>query len=110
MTMGDSISIANLNDNLRVHRLGGRVVITRGVQIIGLEKVTTLLDLVADFDRFDSYNDPWGEHDCGTINFEGDRYLWKIDYYDPSMTYRSPDPSVPELTNRVLTIMRSDEY
>jgi hypothetical protein len=36
--------------------------------------------------------------------------LWKIDYYDRSRRYHSPDPADPKLTVRVLTVMRADEY
>ena len=51
-----------------------------------------------------------GEHDFGAINFKNETYFWKIDYYDADYNYFSPDPSDPNVTNRVLTIMRGDEY
>jgi hypothetical protein len=37
-------------------------------------------------------------------------YYWKIDYYDRNLELHSLDPADPEVTVRVLTIMRVDEY
>jgi uncharacterized protein DUF3768 len=50
------------------------------------------------------------EHDFGSFEVEGRTIFFKIDYYDKSMTYHSPDPSDPSVTERVITIMLVDEY
>ena len=41
---------------------------------------------------------------------EGETILWKIDYYDTAMRLHSEDPSDPEKTARVLTVMLSEDY
>ncbi len=102
--------IRRLNDRLRRDHAGGRVLVTTGVQGLGAESVIELLKAIAQFDDFSTHNDPWDEHDCAAIDFDGQRYLWKIDYYDKSLEFGSPDSSDPAVTERVMTVMRSDEY
>jgi hypothetical protein len=64
-----------------------------------------------DFDDFTPENDPHGEHDFSAFE-AGDlgKLFWKIDYYDQDRRFASEDPSNPERTTRVLTLMRSYEY
>jgi Protein of unknown function (DUF3768) len=38
------------------------------------------------------------------------RLFWKFDYYDKIVTHGSKDPTDPEITTRVLTIMKTEEY
>jgi hypothetical protein len=40
----------------------------------------------------------------------GEDYYWKIDYYDRSLKFGSPDSADPSIAIRILTIMRVDEY
>jgi len=102
--------IRELNDHLRCTRLGGRVVITAGIEALGGEVFGRILDAVAAFNDFTADNDPHGEHDCAVMDVEGVRIIWKIDYYDEAFTYASPDPSDPSVTRRVLTVMLAEEY
>jgi hypothetical protein len=51
-----------------------------------------------------------GEHDLGAFEAEGHMIFFKIDYYDKSHTYHSPDAADPFVTERVITIMLAEEY
>jgi hypothetical protein len=62
------------------------------------------------FEAFGADNDPYGEHDFGSIEFSGERYFWNIDYYDRSMEAGSENPADAKCTVRILTVMRADEY
>lgn len=102
--------VRRLNDLLRCNGEGGRRVITSGIEGLEPQTVRKILAAVASFDAFNGENDPYGEHDCATLEVEGTRVLWKIDYYDKTLSFGSEDPSDPEATTRVLTVMLIEEY
>lgn len=106
----DSNRIQILNDQFRQTLIGGRVMTTTGVAAMDDEKRRALIDGVRLFDAFTPDNDPYGEHDFGSIDLGGCRYFWKIDYYDSTLTCGSSDASDKSATTRVLTLMRADEY
>ena len=83
---------------------------TRAVQSLPAEQQAKLLEMVRDFKDFSEGNDPYQEHDFESITLKGERYYWKIDYYSPDLIHASEDPSDPDKTYRVLTIMESNEY
>jgi hypothetical protein len=99
-----------LNDAFRRSFSGGRVNCSAGVAMLEPEKLTQLLDAVRSFDSFNTDNDPHHEHDFGKIEFEDESYFWKIDYYDRNLEFGSEHPENPEVTTRVLTVMRASEY
>ena len=84
------------------------MIITAGVR--ALEDVDAVLRQVQVFEAFTPDNDPYGEHDFGSITLEGATFFWKIDYYDLDLQMYSPDPSDETVTARVLTIMLAEEY
>jgi len=59
-----AVKIAKLNDRFRGMALD--VTITRGV-IHGVSDVIGLLKTIECFDRFTEDNDPYGEHDFGSL-------------------------------------------
>jgi hypothetical protein len=99
-----------LNDNFRSTFLGGRVLTTAGVAELPVDTKARLLLAVQSFSNFTNDNDPHHEHDFGEIELEGERYFFKLDYYDLDCRFGSEDPSDPTQTTRVMTIMRADEY
>jgi hypothetical protein len=102
--------IRRLNDSFRRSGLGGDMLITPGIQALGGAAMGEIAGEVMLFDRFDENNDPHGEHDFGAFDHGEQRIFWKIDYYGPDLMSGSEDPSDPELTRRVLTIMLASEY
>jgi len=103
-------SISRLNDLLRTQGIGGRVVATLGVQNLSHDTRGKVVEAIRVFDKFDDGDDPYKEHDFGAVEIEGDKFYFKIDYYDPSLKFGSEDPSDPGKTTRIMTIMRADEY
>jgi hypothetical protein len=104
------VRIRELNDELRRTFTGGKIVMTDGVAALPEADLAQLLAKVRSFAEFTSENDPYGEHDFGSIELEGVTYFFKHDYYAPDMEGGSEDPAHPAKTTRVLTIMRADEY
>jgi hypothetical protein len=99
-----------LNDQLRSDFSKGRAVITRGVAELDGETIARIINAVAIYDAFSEDNDPYGEHDFGSCEIDGQKIFWKIDYYDLALSMHSPDPADPSVTERVITIMLADEY
>ena len=96
--------IAAFNDAFR--KSGHGIFITDGVQI--LPDLIGLVRAVQTFNQFTPDNDPWGEHDFGSIMWHEEKTYWKIDYFDAEYQYWC-DPLSGEC-NRVLTIMLASEY
>jgi Protein of unknown function (DUF3768) len=109
-TVSKAERIRALNDAFRRTFIGGMVTITAGVEALPLDQRRSLLQKVRAFDAFTDDNDPHHEHDFGAVDEGGVRCFWKVDYYDRATELGSPDPTDPEVTTRVLTIMCADEY
>ncbi len=110
VNLGRTARIAHLNDLLRCQGIGGHVMVSAGVDALGLCGVVRIVKAVADFTEFTPANDPFGERDCAVLPVDGNSILFKIDYFDRSMTVHSPDPADPAVTVRVLTLMLAAEY
>ena len=97
-------AIARANDEFR--QAGWGVTLTPGVQV--LEDVNGLMRAIRAFNTFSEGNDPYGEHDFGRIEWEGETVFWKIDYYNKALT-GGVSPMSPHC-QRVLTVMLANEY
>ena len=105
----NSAKIAELNDQFRQSFIGGKIHITQGVQQLSEDSLQRIFHEVRNFDDFNEENDPWNEHDFGSIKIGTNMIFWKIDLYDLDMENYSSNPTDPEVTVRVLTIMKANE-
>ena len=104
--------IRELNDAFRttLNPQLGKVLLSAGVAELPSNVSMTAVQKTRTFDAFSSDNDPHGEHDFGNFELSGNRFFFKIDYYDTELTSGSADPSDPSKTTRILTIMLAEDY
>ena len=102
----NSAEIARLNDGARDNAV--HYIATRGILSLDPEVISKIYNSVQNFKDFTEDNDPYGEHDFGSLTVAGNKVFWKIDYYQ-SENDTWCDPLDSEC-RRVLTIMKADEY
>lgn len=108
--MIDTDKIRQLNDILRTTFTGGKILTTIGIRNKPVEDVSRILYKVQHFSDFNKNNNVYAERDYGSFAFKDDVIIWKIDYYDKNYEFLSENPADPTITNRVLTIMTSEEF
>jgi hypothetical protein len=101
--------IQRLNDAFRKSGVGGVVAVTPGIKALGPDALAAIIHDIRCNAEFTADNDPYEEHDMGSLRHGSARLFWKIDH-DTELAYGSPDPSDPTVTTRVLTIMLAEEY
>ena len=120
MSEDKSKQIAALNDLFRLNffvptsgprPVPGHIVCTRGISALPTETQINIWFKVVRFSDF-TEDDIYGEHDFGVFRVEGapEKIFWKIDYYAPDLMHGSENPSDPQRTVRVLTIMLASEW
>lgn len=120
-------TIRRLNDTARINLGTGCIAnVTSGFHALpDADRFAALAAIVA-FSKWDGDNDPYGEHDFGTVYrlaggaWTQDRpsdektiaqtVFWKMDYYDNDLSFGSEAPWDASLTKRVMTIMLASEY
>lgn len=105
-------SIRALNDLLRTQGIGGQVIAVGSLAYTeddGLRQKVVTAVREQEFVTGDQ-DDPYSEHDFGQVVVDGQKFLWKIDYYDRDYKYASEAPENAELTQRVLSIMFASDY
>lgn len=108
---GPNLKVRELNDTFRTTGRGnGQVVITQGIQALSEADIRAILQKVQQFDQFSEDNDPWGEHDFGAFDHDGQKIFWKMDCYNLDCIAGSENPANEAVTCRVLTIMLASEY
>lgn len=98
-------NIATLNDTFRKNSPAQYVFTLCVIERIPLQDI---LFAVRHYDTFTEANDPYSEHDFGSLSLNGEKIFWKIDYYDQALTGWC-DPLTSEC-RRVLTVMLAEEY
>ncbi|MCX5782592.1 MAG: DUF3768 domain-containing protein [Elusimicrobia bacterium] len=99
------MSIAERNDAFRKNILfsvdsRNKMLITQGITASFNDKqIADIFGAVRDFNNFNQDNNPWGEHDFGSILIFGRKIFWKIDDYQGE-----------DATDLVLTILLAEEY
>ena len=101
--------IRELNDRHRSEMPHGGVLLTRAVANSDPDAIVKIVQAVRAFESFTPGNDPWGEHDFGQVTVAGKQLYWRIDAYDLSLEFGSPEPTDEAVTRRILTIMTAED-
>lgn len=102
--------IRDINDLTRKTFTSARIMLTHGVSCLDEATRAKVLTAFRTFDDFNDDNDPHKERDFVSFEIEGQTYFGKCSYYDLDYQFGSEDPSDASITNRVWTIMKSEEY
>lgn len=103
--------IRHLNDELRAEgSCLNRRVVTAGRLTQEIEKIGNVTAAVATFDDWNEGDDPYGEHDFGKVEVNGETVIWKIDYFSLDEMHGSDYPEDPNVTIRILTMMFAEDY
>ena len=96
--------VAALNDAFRKQNSATYVVTPGILDNLDLQEVITR---VREYNDFSEDNDPYGEHDFGSFELQGQKVFWKLSCYgDPKQGINQLDPRC----ERVLTIMLAEEW
>lgn len=88
-----------------------KIVFSEVVSQLDEEILNGVITAVREFKGFNKDNDPYNEKDFGRVTVEGNDYFFKIDLYDDKWEYGfDRDSESLSKCNRLMTIMRSDEY
>ena len=71
---------------------------TARVDALAVEMKRAALAEVQTFDAFTPDNDPHGEHDFGSFELAGEKFFFKVDYFDLNLELGSEDPADPGIT------------
>lgn len=88
----------------------GKIVMTRGVADQSPDFQLELMRKLVTFDAFDKDCDPYDWHEMGVLDVAGETVWFKIDLYDADYGYGAEDPTDPDKTRRVLTLLFPSEY
>ena len=109
--------LGRANNRFREQVLQGRpghhrILSTQGIQALGQVAVQEILYLVLSFkeEDFREEFEPHGDRDFISAIYKGMKVWAKIDTYDTTLEWMSPDPADDAVTVRVLTILLPEDY
>jgi hypothetical protein len=103
--------IRALNDRFRRGDMTlGKVIFVGALAQAPIEKQLLAYGRVKSFEAFEEVNDTYGEHDFGSFDLLGDKFFFKIDYYDHAIQFGAEDPADPKECVRILSIFFADDY
>jgi len=105
--MPDTARIRELNDAFRQSFQPDQVVLTSGVA--RLPNLMSLIRQVKSYDTFRPEDDPYGEHDFGSLTFEDQKVFWQIQYFNKDCTAGAEDPASDE-ARRIMFVLLDCEY
>jgi len=102
--------IRELNDAFRRTFAGGRMMMSASVAALPEIVRSAAWLMVSEFSDWGTDNDPHHEHDFLSFELCNRQFLWKCDYHNKALDGGSEDPSDPEQTVRVGTLMLVEDY
>jgi len=108
--MSSQDEIRSLNDQLRRSQVGGKVMLSAGLVALFEKDLAAVVELVRAFDDFSEDNDPYGEHDFGAFEYQGQTINWKIDYHALDIQHGSENPANAAITKRVFSIRKEKQF
>jgi hypothetical protein len=106
----DTDTIRKLHDAFRRSLAGGCVVKTDGIAALPEMDQVEIILRIRMFDDFNKPSDPYGEHDFGSLYASGNKVFFEIEYFDKDLNFGSENPTDPEMTTRIMTVMLANEY
>lgn len=98
-----------LNDELRVHLLGGGTLVSPKIAALDLPTLRRIIEQLALYDDFCEATDPSGEHASGAFDFEGATVIFEI-VVEPIKEALETSLFEPPGAERLMTIMLAEEY
>ena len=102
--------IRKLNNEFRRSGLNGLTISSRGVRALDKEMRDSIINTIRGIDELPPSNDPDNTDSLGSILVGEHLVFWTIEAFDLDLICSSRDPSDPNVTRRVMTIMLAEEY
>jgi hypothetical protein len=109
----DVKTIAKINDEFREKLVPddfNDVFISLEVSFLEDDELEGLKEMIRKYNNFNDDNDPYGEHDMGSLTYNSRTYFFKIDYFKLGNFNEGADPYQEKEVSRVMTIMHASEY